>query len=108
MSMSIKLLSTESMMKYYYEGKDGKYSTRSSMQKGNYLKIGSEIHPEKNESIESSLYWFANENSLPSARLRTVLFVCDLLVLCGFVEYGYLDGEKGRRVQAVKASEKLQ
>jgi hypothetical protein len=77
-------------------------------EKNDYLKIGSRIDPEKTDSVESSLYWYAVNNELPSARLRTAPFVCDLLVLCGYAEYGYLDGERGRRVQAIKATDKLQ
>jgi hypothetical protein len=76
--------------------------------KDGLVKIGSRIDPEKTDSVESSLYWFAVKNELSSARLRTAPFVCDLLVLCGYAEYGYLEGEHGKPVQAVKATNKLQ
>jgi hypothetical protein len=75
--------------------------------KGEFVRIGSKIDPEKESSIESSLYWHAIENELSAARLRTAPFVCDLLVLCGYAEYGYKEGKRGRSVQAIKATEKL-
>jgi len=71
--------------------------------KGQYVMIGSRIDPDKADTVESLLYQEAMENGYPGARLRTAAFVCDILVLCGFAEYGYTTNpDTGRTVQAIK------
>jgi hypothetical protein len=65
--------------------------------------IGSRIDPEKADTIESMLYQEALQKKYPGARLRTAAFVCDILVICGFAEYGLMENtETGRRVQAIR------
>ena len=71
--------------------------------KGEYVIIGSRINPQETHTIEGSLVCEAHEKGYPYANLGTAPFVCDLIVLCGYAIYGYMNNpETGRRVQGVK------
>ena len=71
--------------------------------KGEYVMIGSRINPQETHTIEGRLVKKAREEERPYANLRTAAFVCDLIVLCGYAEYGYMKNPKtGRRVQGVR------
>ena len=70
---------------------------------GEFVMIGARIDPEKANTIESKLYQEALLINYPGARLRTAAFVCDILVACGFAEYGLTENPmSGRNVQAIK------
>lgn len=70
---------------------------------GNFIMVGSRIDPEKADTIESMLYHEALQNKYPGARLRTAAFVCDILIICGFAEYGLIENlVTGRKVQAIR------
>ncbi|MHA1972657.1 MAG: RusA family crossover junction endodeoxyribonuclease [Candidatus Hodarchaeales archaeon] len=70
---------------------------------GSYVPIGSSLNPEYNDNIEGSLGKKARDQGYPSAGLRTAPFVCDLIVLCGYAEYGYtINPRTDREVQGIK------
>lgn len=71
--------------------------------RGEYVMVGSRINPQETHTIEGSLVCEAHERNYPYANLRTAPFVCDLIVLCGYAEYGYMiNPETGRRVMGIK------
>lgn len=76
--------------------------------KTEYIPIGSSYNPEKTYTIEGSLMKEAKEKGYPSAGLRTAPFVCDLIVHCGYAEYGYTKNPKtDRKVQGIRKTNQL-
>ncbi|MHA1972500.1 MAG: hypothetical protein ACTSW1_05895 [Candidatus Hodarchaeales archaeon] len=76
--------------------------------KTEYIPLGSSYNPDQKETIEGSLMKEAKEKGYPSAGLRTAPFICDLIVLCGYGEYGYTRNQKtGRKVQGIRKTAKL-
>jgi len=70
---------------------------------GEYIPIGSSLNPQHNDNIEGSLFKEAKDNKHRYANLRTAPFICDLIVLCGFAEYGNTVNPRTRRkVQGIR------
>ena len=74
-----------------------------SQVKGEYLMIGSRINPDDLTTIEGELVREALTKGYKYAQLRTAAFVCDLIVFCGYAQYGYMINPKtDRKVQGIK------
>ena len=74
-----------------------------SQANGRFIMIGSKVYPETNTTIEGMMVDEARTKGYKYANLRTAPFVCDMIVLCGYAEYGYMVNQKtGRRVQGIR------
>ena len=54
---------------------------------GKDIQLESSYHPKYDDTVEGSLHKRARDVSYASHRLKTALFVCDVLALGGFCEY---------------------
>ena len=75
--------------------------------KGEYVQVGSSLNSEYDDTIEGGLVKKAVEEGYLSAGLRTAPFVCDLIVQCGYAEYGVtVNPRTGRKVQGIRRIKK--
>jgi len=73
-----------------------------------YITVGTRINPEHTDTIQGSLYNEAIKNNYGYANLRIASYVCDMIVLCGYAEYGYTNNtHTGRTVQGIRKTDKL-
>lgn len=76
--------------------------------KNQYIPVGTRINPEYTDTIQGSLYHEAIKNNHGYANLRIASYVCDMIVLCGYAEYGYTTNQRtGREVQGIRKTNKL-
>ncbi len=54
---------------------------------GRNIQLESSYHPKYDDTVEGSLHKWARDASYSHPRLKTALFVCDVLALGGFCEY---------------------
>jgi len=64
---------------------------------GKYVMVGSRINPDDETTIEGLLVKEALMRGYRYAKLRTAAFVCDLIVLCGYAQYGYTQNPETSR-----------
>lgn len=73
-----------------------------------YIPVGTKIDQTDNTTIQGSLRHEAIEKGHGYANLRIASYVCDMIVLCGYAEYGYTSNQKtDRKVQGVRKTDKL-
>ena len=73
-----------------------------------YITVGTRINPEHADTIQGSLYNEAIKNNYGYANLRIASYVCDMIVLCGYAEYGYTTNpHTDRTVQGIRKTDKL-
>jgi hypothetical protein len=60
-------------------------------------------------SNQGAMYSEAAKKGYPYANMRMASFVCDLIVHCGYAEYGYTVNQRtGREVQGIRKTSKLE
>ena len=68
-----------------------------------WVRVGSSVDPSDPDTIEFRLFKTAEAKGFSAANLRTAPFVCDLLAICGIIEYELISNPRtGRKVQAVR------
>ena len=78
------------------------------LESNDYFIVGTRINPDDFGTIQGSLYNEAIKNGYAYANLRIASYVCDLIVVCGYAEYGYTKNPKsGRTVQGIRKTTKL-
>jgi hypothetical protein len=73
-----------------------------------YLVVGTRIDPDDYSTVQGSMYQEAIRKGYVQANMRMASFVCDIIVLCGYAEYGItINLSSGRKVQGIRKTSKL-